>query len=302
MFLKKEFLFLPMLILGGCASNEKILINTYSKPVESKKVETMIGESEKRGGKYLSISINPKIENIGQNRDLASLLIDGIKEKITETNFIYINPIYDDAKLSLNMSIVEYDFQQSKNEINANLSVSFNILRGFSNLYTKTYRVSDSRYSKSAQGLPSKQEIVLSLSKEISKKFIKDISPLKSNSLREILEFPDGLEYLLNYAKAKNYSGAIKAMENFSGKKDINFYYNLALFYEAFAGEKENFAFLKRASENYEKSLSLGGFENEIIVKAKADFDNFYKIFKSIDEQRENNLKIEKEINEELGL
>jgi hypothetical protein len=288
-------------LLSGCGGSEKILVNVYAPPVESKKVTKMIDASEQKGGKYLSMAINPDVEN-SKTETLSSLLIDSVKEKLTETNFIYIHPIYDDSKVTLNMKVVDYKFEKTGNEIRANLQVSFNILRGTSELYTKIYKDSDSRFSKSGQGLPSEGEILIKLTENLAKKFVKDISPLKTKNLRELMELPDGLQHVNKYAVARNYRGAIEAMKNFNGERDVEYYYNLAVFYEALAGEEENFKFLKEASENYNQAMVLSEGDDELVVKTKAQFDNFYRLFEQIDKQSRANQKVADEVEDEFGL
>lgn len=87
----------------------------------------------------------------------------------------------------------------------------------------------------------------------------------------------------------KNYKGAINAMENYKGNKTMEFYFNLAIYYEALASTQSDLSLLSQASENYDKAMAMGGSTDEIVIKAKAKFDNFYELIKAIDEQKKSN-------------
>jgi hypothetical protein len=285
--------------ITGCASKEQILISTYSPPKESKKVEGMLSASESANGKYLAFAINPEVK--GSEGNMASLLIDSVKERLTETNFIYIHPLYDYSKIALNMKVNNFSYEKKGQDLTASLSVSFSIVKGLSEFYTVVYDKSDTRFSKSGQGLPSRESMMIELSKSVAEKFVKDISPLKTNTLGELLELPDEIGYANQYALQKNYEGAIEAISEFSGEKDYKTYYNLAIFYEALAGEKEDFRLLQKANKSYKKAFALGGRDDEVVFKAKSRFDKLYKLFQKIDEQNRANQSYGQELEENLG-
>ena len=112
---------------------------------------------------------------------------------------------------------------------------------------------------------------------------------------------PKELNAVLSYAKRKNYKGAIKLMNYYKGKKDMDFYYNIAILYEAEASEKENLRLLKLADDSYEKAISLGGINDKIIVDAKARFDNFYELLSKTKKQDKANQALRDDRNSMAG-
>ena len=235
-------------------------------------------------------------------KSLQKMLVADVKEKITETNFITLHPLYDLSAIGLNMEIMDYKFDRGPNDISAMLRVNFVINRGVTEYYAKTYSAKEIRYSKSGQGLPEKGEILSLMSMQCAKSFIKDISPLKTRQLREFKSMPGELEYVLDFAMRKNYEGAIKAMENYNGDKDMEFYYNLAVLYEALASEREDLILLKKANEYYEQSMAKGGTKDEVVISAKARFDNFYRLLSRVLNQESANVELEKKMQEEFGI
>lgn len=292
-----------VLFLGGCAG-PKILIESYSAPRENKKIQGMIAdETSSEKGKYLALAIDPHVTSKKRGADriiLERLLVPYVKEKITETNFIYLHPIYDESKITLHMEVLDYAYKASINDIKAHLSINFVINRGISEYYSKTYSARDERYSKSGQGLPAKNEILACMTKKCAKSFIKDISPLKIKQIREFKSLPGDIEYIIQYAKRKNYEGAIEAMERYQGKRNMNFFYNLAVLYEALASEKNDLYILKKANDNYDNAMQEGGSKDDIIISAKARFDNFYRLIKNVISQEAENKAFEKEIDEQI--
>ncbi|MEA3229197.1 MAG: hypothetical protein U9P38_09020 [Campylobacterota bacterium] len=120
---------------------------------------------------------------------------------------------------------------------------------------------------------------------------IKDISPIQSKKIVELKDLPDELQYTVKYAKGKNFKGAIKVMENYKGKKEFEYYFNLAVYYEGYGSQIDNIAMFAKAEENYEKALAMGGSDDEAIIKGKMKFDNFYNIIKKVAKQQAANLK-----------
>ncbi len=47
--------------------------------------------------------------------------------------------------------------------------------------------------------------------------------------------------------------------------------------------------------------MKLGGHSDETIVKSKARFDNFYRLFKMTQQQKQKNKKLENELNDMYG-
>jgi hypothetical protein len=192
------------------------------------------------------------------------------------------------------MKIINYNYQSTNNSINAFLEVAFSFIKDQTDqpIYNPVYDAKLKRQSKAGkQTLPSKAEVLSTLSKEIAKKLILDISPLKSRKLVELKSLPEELAYTITYAKMKNYKGAIEAMEKYQGEKTMEFYFNLAVYYEALASTKSDLSLLSDANENYEKAMMMGGNTDEMVIKAKAKFDNFYDLIKAIDAQKKANQK-----------
>jgi len=297
--IKLLWVFIFFCFFSGCAG-KKIIIESYTAPREYRKIEGMIsyGASE-RTGEYLAIGINPDVISKKKGNDietLKKLLINDVKAKITETNFITLHPIYDISAVALIIEILDYHYERGNYRIDSNLVVNFVISRGMTEYYSKSYSAKENRHSKSEQGLPGKQELLKKMSQKCAKLFVKDISPIKTKQLRELKSLPGDIEYVLDYAIIKNYEGAIKAMEAYTGKKTMNFYYNLAVFYEALASEKEDLNLLVKADKNYQLSMQNGGSRDDVVISAKARFDNFYKLLKMILEQQDKNEQISEEI------
>jgi tetratricopeptide (TPR) repeat protein len=297
-----------LFIFQGCFSKKKIVIGGFTAPKEQSKVEGMIGSGEvSKDGKYLLLAINPEI-NFGkfQNaKSLEPLLVAETKSAITETNFISLHPIYDVSKIALNMSIVSFTTTSSETSRKVELGVSFNITKGVSEYYTKVYSVKEKRFSKSAQTLPTLESIFEKVAKKVVKKFIKDISPMKTSQLREVKDFPSEISHLESYLDSGNYEAVVSGMEQFqkrSGEEqDLDFYYNLAIFYEALASQKEDFSLLEKAKINYDKALSLDN-SDEVLLETKSKFDKFYNLVKSINRQNSANSQKERELEEDFGV
>lgn len=302
--IKYLLLVVAALMLGGCAK-EQLLIDVYSAPKELKKVEGMVSTNAKLG-EYLIISINPEVQ-MNQKRAnakaLESYLVSNIQESLTQTGFFTIHPIYSESNIKLDMQVIEYTFDEGSNHVNADLSVDFIITKNATKYFNKVYNQKiklQARAGRSA--LPSNSSILADLAKSVTAKFAKDISPLRTKKLVELKSLPDAIAYTINYAKSGNYQGAIDAMENYTGSKDVNYHFNLAIYYEGLAAKTQSLDLLAKASENYEKAMMLGGATDELVLKEKAKFDNFYNLFKLIEEQRTNNEGKIKAIDREYGI
>jgi len=292
---------------SACAG-KKIIIDCYSAPKEYKKIEGLRSDfNSAKKFKFLSIAIYPKIESQIRGRDiitLEKLLISDVKEKITELNFITLEPIFETSPNRLNLQIIDYQYRstnnETSNEIECNLVVNFVIRRGATEYYAKSYSAKENRYAKSKQGLPGKDLLLKEMSKQCAASFVKDISPLKTKQLRELKSLPGDIEYVIDYAIIRNYEGAIEAMEKYTGKKDMNFYYNLAVFYEALAGEKENLTLLEKANKNYILAMENGGAKNDLVISSKARFDIFFNLFSKVESQKNDNKELEEHHKEVL--
>jgi hypothetical protein len=80
-------------------------------------------------------------------------------------------------------------------------------------------------------------------------------------------------------------------MLNYKGKKEYEYYLNLAIYYEGLSAQEDDIAFLVEANKNYDLAMQNGGDDEEIVLNAKIKFDSFYKIIKIIAEQRMANAK-----------
>ena len=283
------------LLFGGCAK-DKLILNSYSPPKKQAQVKKMLENSESSTG-YLNIEIYDDIKFITNNDrtkskiSVAKKLLASVKKYITETNFISINNIAGQSAVALDMKIIKLVYNTDSSSIKGVLEVEFNI-RKHEVLYTQTYKYSINRYSRSGlQGLPSKSEILSEGANYLAKKLIKDISPLQTKKIVELLSLPDELAYTINYAKAGNYEGAIKAMLKYKGEKEYEYYFDLALYYEGYASVEDDMTFLVKANENYELAMAKGGSDDEVVLKGKNKFDNLYKIIKKLAEQKMKNEK-----------
>lgn len=291
MFVKALYYAMGAALIGGCAGT-KITIPSYSEPYEAKKVEEIRSGGDMEEGEYLALAINPDIAGKAgkDKKTVDQALIEGVKEGLTDTNFITLYPIYDLAYVSLNMKILSYEFKQpDANSIDADIQVSFTIIKGENELMSKTYGASKHAHASDATMLASHNEIIVKLCQEVTDEFIADISPRKTFQVRELKSMPADLEYVITYAKQGNYETAVSDMQKYGGEKGADFYYNLAVFYEALSGKTENMDYFKKAEKAYTESFKHGGYDDETITKAKARFDNFYRLFKKVKAQSEVN-------------
>jgi len=284
-------------ILFSACSKDQILLKTYSPPKKQTEVKQMLEVGDSTSG-YLNLEIYDDkkyiINNISSKEDgsiVAKNLIASIKKYITQTNFISINDVADQSTVSLDMKIIQLKFEESSNSINGFVKVEFNIRKG-EPIYTQSYKYVIKRYSRAGrQSLPSKAEILSKASDYLAKKLIKDISPLQTQKIVELAPLPSELKYTIKYAKGGNYEGAIKAMLNYKGDKEYEYYFNLALYYEGLASQEDDMAFLAKADKYYNLAMQNGGAEEELVIKGKLKFDNFYKIIQKIAEQKIQNAK-----------
>lgn len=303
-YLKKNILsslsLVAVLLLGGCAE-DKLLLNTYAPPAQMDKVKELM-EKTTSNKSYLDIYINDSNEDMKailngktDDKSIAQMLLSKVKAKITETNFIGINENGDSNTISLEMKILSYNYTATQSSINAFLEVSFSFIKDgdATPIYSPVYKESVKRYSRSGkQGLPSKDEILSYLTNELATDLVMDISPTKARKLVELKSLPDSIAYTINYAKMGNYKGAIQAMKNYKGEKTLAYYFDLAIYYEGLASSTSNIKLLSLANEYYEKAMAMGGYKDEVVIKAKAKFDNFYNLIQAIDKQRKKNQSV----------
>ncbi len=297
-------LFGGIVFFSGCgASGNKIVIPSYTAPKEAAKLTKIETKDEFiSDGTYLALWLNPDVKGTKTtNPKLKQMLIDSVKAKLTETNFIAIDPLGDEKGVTLSMKVLNYDYKKTSNKVSMALEVTFILSRAADEFLVKKYRVRKNRQSRDTTKLPTQNELASKAVSKVVKYFISDISPLKTSQLREFKSLPKDLDPVINYAKRKNYKGAIKLMNYYKGKKDMNYYYDLAILYEAEASEKENLRLLKLADDNYEKAMGLGGINDKLVVDAKARFDNFYELLNKTKKQDKANQALRDDRNSMAG-
>jgi len=267
-----------VLFFTGCGGGPKIVIPSYTAPKEVSKLSKIETKDEFiSDGAYLALFLNPDVAGArGTNSKLEPMLISNVKARLTETNFVTLDPMQDGVTLS--MKVANYDYKVAGTKVSMYLEVTFLLSRGNDEFLVKSYNSRKNRQSRDITKLPTENQLASESVKKVVKNFITDISPIKTFQAREFKPMPKGLDHAISYAKRKNYKGAIKIMNKFKGEKDLNYYYNLAVLYEAEASVTEKLQFLSLAQKNYEQCMELGGFEDELVVSAKARFDNFYEL------------------------
>jgi len=293
-----------MFFLSGCgASGAKIVIPSYTAPKEVSKLKKIETKDEFiSDGTYLAVWLNPDVGGTKKtNLKLKDMLIESVKAKLTETNFITIDPLGDENGVSLSMKVSNYDYRKVTNKVSMALEVTFTLSRATDEFLVKKYRVRKNRQARDVTKLPSEDELASQAVSKVVKYFISDISPLKTFQLREFKSLPKDLGAVVSYAKRKNYKSGIKLMNYYKGKRDMNFYYDLAILYEAEASEKENLKLLRLADDNYEKAMALGGMNDKLIIDAKARFDNFYELLNKTKKQDKANQALRDDRNDMAG-
>lgn len=294
---------LSALLFTGCGAGVKIAIPSYSPPREEAKIKKMVTQDDKiPGGAYLALTIEPKVLNLQRTiPQVEGYLIDDVKTKLTQTNFIALNPIAGENDVKLYMNIANYQYSASANSRSVELEVSFTLSRGAEEFLNESYKKKKNRQSSDPRLLPSESMLASQAANDVVENFIADISPLKTFQLREFKPLPDEIAYVLDYAQSKNYSGAIKAMEKYKGSKDMNFYYDLAVLFEAQASVAEDLSGLDQASDYYTMAMRKGGSKDELILSAKSRFDNFYELLAKTKKQDSTNQGLIKNRSGELG-
>ncbi len=292
----KRFSFIFILLsavvfISGCATGAKIVIPSYSAPKEVAKISKIKTKDEFISDEsYLALWINPDIQGVqNTNKKLAPMLINKVKEKITQTNFIAIDPLGGDESVALGMKVLNYKYEKFTKKVMLTLEVSFTLSRGADEFLVKTYKARKNRQANDPSKLPTENELASEAVSKVVKYFIADISPLKTNQLREFKELPDELGAVFSYAKRRNYKDAIHMMRKYKGEKDMNYYYDLAILYEAQASTTEDVKMLRLASKEYDKAMELGGYEDALVVDAKARFDTFYDLLRETKKQNKAN-------------
>ena len=283
----------------ACGHGPRIVIPSYTAPKEAAKLKRIETKDEFIAkGAYLAVWLNPDVAGAKKaNPKLADMLIGSVKSAITQTNFIALDPLGEEDGVALSMKVVSYDFKKELNKESLYLQVTFTLSRGVDEFLVKTYDKHLVRSSANPSRLPTEDQLAAEAVKKIVKYFISDISPLKTYQMREFKPLPSELEAVTAYAKRKNYKGAISLMEAYDGEKDDNYYYNLAILYEAMASETEDLTYLKEAKKNYNKAILKGGAKDKTILDAKVRFDQFYDLLSKTKKVQKNNSALLKDRN-----
>lgn len=274
----------------ACGHGPRIVIPSYTAPKEVSKLKQIETKDEFISkGAYLAIWLNPDVKGVSKNEKVRDMLLSSVKTAITQTNFIALDPLGGDDGVALNMEVVSYDYKKEGNKVSLYMQVTFTLSRGADEFLVKTYDKRLVRSSADPSRLPTEDQLASEAVKKIVKYFISDISPLKTYQMREFKPLPSELSTVTTYAKRKNYKGAISLMEAYKGEKDANYYYNLAILYEALASETEDLKYLKKAKQNYNQAILHGGGEDKTILDAKVRFDNFYELLNKTKKVQQNN-------------
>lgn len=300
---------IAVILLAGCGvGGKQIIVPTYLPPKEAGKVKGITNGNGDNKGKFISFAINKVKSEVPVPKGTDRRIINITQEAVTESNYILLHPVYNSSHNGLDILVTKWEFPKpecDQNEciLKTEMELAFTIYRGSVPYITKIYPVSKTRSTekRTKMNLPSEMTLSAEMIKESVEGFISDISPQKTNQLRELKSLPTEIAYLLDMAPAGNYQEIINKMEKYKGDKDASFYYDLAVFYEALAAKSEELGFLEKANINYQKSMDRGGSSDSVIVSTKARFDNFYNIFKKLVQQRSINQKQENSINEDYN-
>ncbi len=288
---------LAALFFSACAPKQ-ILLDTFSPPKEEAKIRSLVSNT---GGAntLLSLGIDPKPDTSGikDGKLAGEYLLSDLKEMLTQTNFIEIYPIYEDARVTLHVKVIDLSFVQEAGSIQADLSVRYAINKGATEAFSKTYSKQDKRFSASAQSLPSKQSVISALSKRITRDFLKDITPLKTKKLVDLKSLPSELAHAEQYARSGDLEGAIAAMAAYKGKN----HYDLGVFYEGLAATKMDIKLLHAANKSFNAALALSPQDAQTL-KAKGEFDAFYRLFERLQTQKDENKKSIDKINKDYEI
>lgn len=289
--------------LSACMGGTKIVIPAYTAPKEVaklSKIKTRDGALSDES--YLALWIDPQIQGAKSTmHSLDTMLIDSVKEVLTQTNFIALDPLGGSESVALRMRVQSYDYIHEANKRELYLEVNFLLSRGSEEFLSKSYSERKNRQSQHSQNLPTQNELTSQAVQAIVRSFISDISPLRTNQLREFKPFASELAFVEEYAKRKNYEGAIKLMRSYKGERGMNYHYNLAVLYEAQASTQEDLRLLEYAQDHYEQALLLGGASDTLIMSAKIRFDTLYDLLWQTKKQAKANRALIQERDSMLG-
>ena len=299
----KIALILFSIFFVGC-SEKKLLLETYTSPAKPKVVKNILSANSISSG-FLEVEIFKDLNYItdkksdASHKQLAKNLISDMEQLITQTNFIALSKIGNVSPVVIDMKIVQLNLEYiSNNKLNGLIKVQFNIRKNGSLIYSKTYQT---KINRQGDVLPHRNEILSEASTKLAKKFIKDISPLKTKKLVAIKDLSDKLNPAIAFAEKGDFKNAITIMLKFKDDKDENYYYDLAVFYEALAAKNEDLGLLEKANQNYSKAMELSKGKDKIILDGVTKFNKYYEIVKNISEQKLKN-KLQEEAYDEFEI
>ncbi len=284
-------LFSAVLFFTACATGPKLSIDSYSTPEDIDVLSNIeINYAYIPKNSYLVMWLNPKVKLYdGANGLISPMILKTLKDELEKSTFITVDPSGDFDPVTLNIVVSEYNYDKTidmtqiksdekNNESSLELEMSFIISKGGEDLLIRTY--SDEKTYKTSNPMGIVNDIALAdeLSKKMIKKFISDITPQKTETQKQFKPFPEELMHITKLVKEKNYTKAVKDMSNYHGQKDMDYYYNLALLYEARASESGNLMLLSMAKVNYERSFKLGGDDDSLIEDAYEEFITLYEL------------------------
>ncbi len=298
----KIALILFSIFFVGC-SEKKLLLETYTSPAKPKVVKNILSANSISSG-FLEVEIFKDLNYITDkksdtsHKQLAKNLISDMEQLITQTNFIALSKIGNVSPVVIDMKIVQLNLEYISNKLNGLIKVQFNIRKNGSLIYSKTYQT---KINRQGDVLPHRNEILSEASTKLAKKFIKDISPLKTKKLVTIKDLSDKLNPAIVFAEKGDFKNAITIMLKFKDDKDENYYYDLAVFYEALAAKNEDLGLLEKANQNYSKAMELSKGKDKIILDGVTKFNKYYEIVKNISEQKLKN-KLQEEAYDEFEI
>lgn len=274
-----------------------VVINAYVPPLE----ERVIRDAMNQSGVF-SLALDPAVQMAATTQDgsvLQKALVDSMLAALGSENYICIEPVYDWAEVKLRMKVVDYNYKEWYDRDNGMyniqnfLQVSFVLSQSGIDKLTKTYDWEEPRSARNKQQLPSQKVLLSKLAKNVVASFIEDIAPKRTYQMRKLEDFPNELSYVQIFIENKNYQSAVEEMASYMGEKDAEYYYNLAILYEAVASESEKANDMQKAKTCYTRCMQNGGSGNEEMVEAKARFDESFRQFSRLENQRRANKKCE---------
>lgn len=268
------------LMMSACTSWPKIQTPTFTVPKEIDSInEIKISRQVLSEPAYISICLDKNITSEEEMSPQAKIILaNTINAKLTSSDFIINNPSCDQGALLLNMTLNDYDYERDDDEVSLELEISFTLALGNDEFLEKEYSAQKEYSKERSEILAEENTLVSQVSLIIINKFIAELSPQKIVQEQKFKPIPEKLTHLIPYVNNKEYHEAIMIANKYKGVKDMNYYYNLAILYEAQSCATNNVNLLKLANVNYERAMKLGGDDDSLISNTKETFDDFYSL------------------------